>query len=103
MQETLRSKRFNLVNLENFEVDLEYNEQYAILHLPRVSKFNKSVYLEMVSKLEEIAEFVKNSGYFGLWLAIRPEDVTLSKLVKKLGFKHLGNAENLAVYQLENF
>lgn len=103
MHETLRSKRFNIVNQEHYEVDLEYNEQYAILHLPRVSKFNKTVYIDMADRLEQFAEFVKSSGYFGLWAAIRPEDTTLAKFIKKLGFRHLGNSGMLAIYEWEKF
>lgn len=103
MHETLHSKRFNIVNQEHYEVDLEYNEQYAILHLPRVSKFNKTVYIDMADRLEQFAEFIKSSGYFGLWAAISPDNNVLDKLIKKLGFKYLGTSGALAVYEWENF
>lgn len=103
MPATPVSKRFNLVNVEDYEVDLEYTDQYAILHLPRVSKFTKGTYLDMVERLQQVATFIKTSGYFGMWVAIKPEDTTIGRLVNKLGFKYLGTSDSLAVYELENF
>jgi hypothetical protein len=103
MQEIPKSKRFNLVNQEHYEVDLEYNDQYAIIHLPRVSKFNRSVYLDMVDKLKSIADFLKDGGYFGLWVAFKPEDITLGKLVEKLGFVYLGSSDGLVIHKYGDF
>ena len=92
------SKRFTILDKEKYSVDLEYNEQYAILHLPYVEKFTKSLYLDIVSTLEGWDSFFKSFGYNDIWVAVRPEDNSISKLVKKLGFEHRGNAEGYDVY-----
>lgn len=103
MQETPRSKRFNIVDREFYSIDLEYNEQYAILHLPRLDKLTKDIYLEMLFGIEDFADFIKASGYFGLWAAVDPNNKKLRKLIEKLGFKYLGTAESLAVFEWEKF
>jgi hypothetical protein len=99
VQETHASKRFTIVDTEDYTVDLEYNNMYAILHLPRVSKFNKTVYTDMKIKVQDIWDFVQTVGYSGMWICISKEDTTLGKFVQKIGFNFLGSYETQDVYE----
>lgn len=95
----IKSSRFTLVDKQDYRVDLEYNQDYAILHLPSVSKFTKTVYQDMLISIEDIEKFVKDMCYDSLWLAIEPDDTVLNKFVTRLGFEYRGSADSLAVYE----
>lgn len=95
----IKSSRFTLVEKEDYKVDLEYSQDFAILHLPSVSKFTKTVYQDMLDTIENIEQFVKDMGYTSLWLAIPPEDSVLNKFVTRLSFEYRGSADNLSVYE----
>lgn len=101
MQRTqpIKSKRFTLVHKEDYKVDLEYNEHLAILHLPKVNRFTKTVYLDMLECIEDIEGFLLDLGYASLWLGIPIGDSPLAKLVKKLNFTYRGSAEGLDIYE----
>lgn len=94
----IKSKRITLLEKENYKVDLEYNEDFVILHLPRVDKFTKSVYLDMKFMLEDYSDFFKTAGYKDLCVAIGETDKTMKKFIKKFGFVYAGNASSLDVY-----
>lgn len=93
------STRLTLVDKENYKVDLEYNKDFAILHLPYVNKMTKEMYLDMKSSLTKFYEFIRVTGYDALWAAISPEDKMTAKLITKLGFEYTGEAESLHVYR----
>ena len=93
------SKRMRIVDKEDYAVDLEYTDSLAILHLPRVDRFTKTVYQDMFIVVEDLWEFIQTIGYQGMYIAITPSEVLLNKFVKKLGFHFLGIGEGLAVYQ----
>lgn len=95
------SKRITIVDHIDYSVDLEYNDMYAILHLPRVNKFTKEVYQGMLIKVQELWEFFSTVGYEGMFIAIDPTNKVLNKFVLRLGFKPLGTADGLSVYQYE--
>lgn len=95
------SKRITLINKDSYKVDLEYNDMYAILHLPVVPKFTKTVYLDMVSTIKDIRDFLEEVGYVGLWTAVEPSNKIINKLVNKLGFKYMGDSEGYSVYLYE--
>jgi len=97
----LTSKRFTIVEKPEYRVDLEYNDMYAILHLPYVGKFTKSVYQDMQITVQDIYEFIKTIEYVGMWIAIDPFNKVLNKFVQRIGFVHLGEADNMSVYQYE--
>lgn len=102
-QETahIKSKRFSLIEKENFIVDLEYNQDFAIIHLPKVTKFTRSIYLDFTESLTKIDNFLRDFGYQSIWVACYPEDTSTNKLAKKMGFEYRGSAENLNVYERE--
>jgi hypothetical protein len=95
----IKSKRFTLVEREEYTIDLEYGGPFAILHLPRVGKFTKTVYLDAVNSIENIEEFVKDFGFDTLWAALDPNNNSLIKLIKKMGFEYQGSAEGMDVYR----
>lgn len=97
----IKSKRITLLTKEKYRVDLEYNEDFAILHLPTVDKFTKDVYLDMKFTVEDISEFLTTAGYPAMWIAISPYDKVIKKFVGRLGFVYKGTAEDMDVYIYE--
>lgn len=95
------SRRFTLVEKEDYKVDLEYGGEFAIIHLPYVLKFSKGVYIDMMYTLEDIQKFLFDMGYDKLWAAVAPGRNTTTKLAKRLGFEYKGSADGLDVYLLE--
>lgn len=93
------SKRITLVSREDYEVDLEYNSEFAIIHLPYVDRFNKSVYLDMVTTLNSIQEFLSTVGYPSLWVAVVPTEEATAKLAKKMMFEYRGSDQGYDVYE----
>lgn len=99
MQETLASRRMNLVLQPLYQIDLEYTPQYAIVHLPRVDKLTKGVYLEMREKFEEIFFLVDTLGYPALHAAIWQNDTTLARFAEKMGFMKVGSDQGMDIYE----
>ena len=95
------SRRFTLLEKPTYKVDLEYNEQFAILHLPLVAKFDRDVYWDMVNTIEDIAGFLHDMHYTHLWTAIEPENKPTNKLMSRLGFELQGEGEGMNVYMKE--
>ena len=101
MPETpLTSKRFTLVEKDEYSVDLEYNEDFAIIHLPVVLKFTREIYGDMILTFPKIKEFIKDMGYKDLWVATIPGDTSTSKLAQRFGFEYKGTDSGLDVYLL---
>jgi len=88
-----------LVQKDSFTVDLEYNEHYAIVHLPKVDKFTKGIYLDMSIVFEDMKEFLKVVGYDHVWAALEPTNKPMIKFVGKIGLTFQGEAEDLNVYR----
>lgn len=103
MQQTedIKSKRMRVLEKENYKVDLEYNEDFAILHLPEVSKFTRDVYFDMQFCLEDFKEFLKCVGYENLYVGLDPTNKLMAKFCKKIGFEYLGTAEEIDVMRME--
>ena len=91
-----------LVDREDFSVDLEYNEYFAILHLPEVPKFTKTVFLRMEAYMEELNKLFATMGYPNIFVAVS-HDTATEKLVKKLGFVYLGSQDGMDVYVYKEF
>lgn len=91
----------SLVLFENndYGVRLEYNESFAIVHLPYTHRMAKEVFLDMKYKLEDWYKFLSTAGYTHIWCAVNPEDQKINKLVDMLGFKYTGSADGLSVYR----
>lgn len=96
----MKSNRMPLYVTENYQIDLEYNDQYAILHIPFLY-LTKSVYQELKVRMEQLWEFIETIGYSGLWAAISPEDRKLKKMMDRFQWKYLGSSDGLDIYQYE--
>lgn len=92
------SKRMTIVDKENIKLDLEYNEDFAILHLPYL-KLTKSSYIDFVWAVEDLHELFTTMGYDGVWTAVLPEDKTVAKLVGRVGGVKMGHSEGYDVYR----
>ena len=101
MQQTLTSKRLTLVEKQDYRIDLEYNKDYAILHLPYVNGFNRNLYEEAFVRIEDVFDFMQGLGYDGLWAAVSPDDIKIQKFIDRLGFAYHGKSDDLLVYHLK--
>ena len=84
---------------EDFNIRLEYNKDFIIIHLPYVDKFTKSTYLEMKTLLEDWNTFFKTVGYKETFVAFDPNNQKITKLVRLLNFSYIGNNEGLSIYK----
>lgn len=94
----LDSKSFNLPVKEGYEVRVEYNEDFVILHLPSVDKFTVAVYRDMVCRLDDFWQFSRTVGYKAIFAAVPPADKKINKLLDNLGFKFINYGEGRKVY-----
>lgn len=94
------SKRITLVEKEDLVLDLEYNKDYAILHMPHM-KLNRGSYTTLLSTVPGIFRFVNDiGGYHALHAAVQPDNKIVVKLLDRLGFRKLGTSpDNLDVYE----
>lgn len=95
----IASKSITLFENPEYGVRLEYNNQYAIVHLPYSNKMNKKVFLDMQSRLSSWYEFITTMGYKGIWCAVDPKDDKINRLVTMLKFKYMGEADSMSVYK----
>lgn len=93
------SKRLNGIRGENFEAHIEYGQDLVAIHLPYVSKFDRSTFLEMKFMLEDWDEFFKSRGYRDTHVAFDCNNDKLKKLVSMLGFEYLIDNDGLSIYR----
>ena len=94
------SKSFTVYESQDYSVRLEYDDHLAILHLPSVSKFNKTVLQKMQQKVIELLDFLSDLGYNGVWSGCPSSDEKTNRLLHLLGFNFIQNDNNIAVYNL---
>lgn len=100
----MQSKRITILNKPEYQVQLEYNEEYIAIHLPVVEKFNKTVYLDFAVMLDELKDFSETFGKSQLFAGLEQGNWKMKKLATKLGFEFLGVGEgdiDVYVYKLE--
>lgn len=93
------SNSIMLFENEHYGVRLEYNQNFAIVHLPYTHNMAKGVFLDMKYKLEDWWKFLSTVGYSAIWCAVNPDDEKINKLVTMLDFKEAGFADNMRVYK----
>ena len=81
-------------------MDLEYNEEFAILHLPFVEKFNRETYEDIMLNFPRLKVFLADMGYANIWAATAPLDKPTGKLLERLGFNKAGESHGMDVYLL---
>lgn len=101
VQETIASNRIVFVEKEDYTIDLEYNEEFLIVHLPRLIRFNKSVLVGMKSDIDRFSHFFKTSGYRHLFAAVDTNNTKIKRLLVRLGFVRVGIHEDDDVYRKE--
>lgn len=94
----IESNRIVLVDKEDIQLDLEYNKDFAVLHLPRL-KLTKGTLADFECTVEDIWKFMCTVGYENIWTAIPPSDKTMAKLLSRIGAEKQGHAQGLDVYE----
>ena len=84
----------------NFDIYLQYNEEYMVVHLPKVEKMDKRAFVEMRSLLENWIVFFNAVGYKVLFAVVEP-DSTTERLALLLGFTFVAPHEDQHVYKYE--
>ena len=94
------SRKITLVDKQDLTISLEWNDQFAILHLPKL-KLTKSSYTDFLVTVPQLYEFLSSLGYEAIYTAIEPESKTIAKLLDRLGAVKLGQDPNqkLDVYE----
>tara|TARA_R110000772_G_scaffold87695_3_gene182648 strand:- start:494 stop:793 length:300 start_codon:yes stop_codon:yes gene_type:complete len=95
-------KSTNLFGIKgtSFDIRLEYNEEYIIVHLPRVSKMDKRAFVEMKTLLNDWIKFFNTVGYKVLFAVVEPNSTT-ERLAVLLGFTFAAPYEEQHVYKYE--
>ncbi len=94
----IASNRITIYEQPDMQIDLEYTEHYAILHLPRL-KLTKTTYLDFIAKVQDLYGFITTAGYEAIWTAIDPTDTVTAKLLDRIGANKLGSSDGLDVYE----
>ena len=94
----IESKRITLVDKEDLVLDLEYNEDFAILHLP-VMRMSRNTYTDFLDTVPQLYTFLTTAGYSAVFTGVKPEDTVVAKLLDRLGARKLGHADGVDVYQ----
>ncbi len=92
------SNRITLLETTEYTVELEYTEEFVILHLPKVTNWTKSLYKHSKERIEELSTFFGVIGYEAIWVAAYPDDTITNKFADRLGFEFIGEYEDLNVY-----
>lgn len=100
MQQTVASRDLMGIKGSCFDIRLEYNEDFVIVHLPSIERMTKKVFLEMVVLLNDWWLFFKTVGYTGIFAAAEPDN-NINKLIDMLGFKYIGSNEGYLIYQFK--
>jgi hypothetical protein len=82
-----------------FDVRIEYNKDFVIIHLPLIDKMTKGVFFEMKTLLKDWWEFVDTMGYKAIFAAAPIEDSKINKLLIMLNFMPLDISEGYLVYK----
>ena len=93
------SKNFSIYEGEDYEFRLEYNREVLIVHLPVVYKFNRSVFISMEMKLEDIYDFSVGLGYPSLHCAVPIGNTKVARLAKLLGFVFFADHDGYSVFK----
>ena len=94
----MRSESLHGISFKDFDIRLEYTEEYVIAHFPRIDKFTKGVFQDMQIALEDWTKFFKTMGYQGTSAAVDVDNIKMIRLVSGLGFEHQGTADDMHVF-----
>ena len=94
------TNRLTIVESEDYTLDLEYSDEFFILHLLYFKPSVASV-RELKNKVIELKQFSKVIGYSGVYTGVDPLDTKTPKLLRMLNAEKIGNSEGIDVYQLK--
>jgi len=93
------SKRIRIFERDNYAVDIEYNKEFLIIHLPYLWKFDKGIYLDMLFASEDLAEFFGTLGYPCIYAAVDSNNLKIKRLLDKLKFKRIAVVQDYDVFK----
>jgi hypothetical protein len=92
------AKMIRIIQIEDFDLDLEYEDDFIALHLPRMTRLNKKNYFKLRKVVDELTDLVKTMGYVGLWAALDDDQPLMKKLVIRLGFEYIERNEEMDLF-----
>lgn len=101
LEATPVSKNFNWIRGDTFTARIEYNAEYAIIHIPSVEHMDRKALREMTECLQDAWDFFHTVGYPALFAAIPKEDEATNKLARLLKFSFMSESEEFNVYKFE--
>lgn len=99
--DTLVSTRITLVDIPEFCIELEYTSDFAILHIKRVTGFNRAVLKRMQEYATSLQGFL-SLHYGAVYTVAEHHRTDLHKLAPLLGYKEIGRDAQFIVYQRED-
>ena len=84
---------------EHFDIRIEYNEDFVIIHFARLDKITKGVLADLQFYLDDFYDFVTTAGYTGVYAAVEIDDKLMNKLVLRFNFKYLGMSGGMRIFQ----
>lgn len=98
---TRTSKRLSGIKGDGFEVSIEYgaDNRMVIVHLPKVEKMDKGVFIEMSVLLDEWSEFFEALGVESIYAGAYNTDTKTRRLAEMLGFIYLQDNDGFSIYE----
>lgn len=95
---TNASNRLKGIKGSTFSVDLEYNKNYIIIHLPAIDKFTKATLFEMQYLLDDWWSFFKTVGYTEIHAAVDPNNRSINRLLRHIQFRQIGSSNGMNIW-----
>lgn len=95
------SKSMMIYECIDFGLRLEYNKNEAYIHLPYISKLNKTIVLKLQKKVIEVLDFLLDLGYNRLWAVMESTNSTIKHLTHLIGFDYVADENGYSVFKLE--
>ena len=78
----MTDRKFTIVKTENIQIDLEYDGENVMFHIPYM---NKLMFKELKQQVKGLKKFLEMSGYT-LAFAVTSEEDKINRILDKLGF-----------------
>lgn len=95
------SNRFHIGRFKEFDVDLEYNDRFAIVHFARLDKLSKGIIDDIYFYFKELKEFVQSLGFDELYGAVPINNTLMNRLcLNHIGMEFIREWEGHYVYKV---
>jgi len=91
------SQRITLVDVEEFCIELEFTADYAIVHMQRVTGFNRQALRKMRAYADALQGFL-TLHYSAVYTAAAHDRTDLHKLAPHLGYREVGRDATYIIY-----